>query len=53
MFSVQLSADNLTNEVGLTEGNPRTDLGATGIGDLYMARPLFERSFTLSGTMRF
>lgn len=52
-FSVQLSADNLTNEVGLTEGNPRTDIGASGMGALYMARPLFERSFTLSGTMRF
>ena len=52
-FSVQLVADNLTNQVGLTEGNPRTDVGATGIGALYMARPLFERSFSLLGTVRF
>jgi outer membrane receptor protein involved in Fe transport len=52
-ISVQLTGDNLTNEVGLTEGNPRTDLGASGIGALYMARPLFERSFTLSGTVKF
>jgi outer membrane receptor protein involved in Fe transport len=53
MFSVQLTADNLTNEVGLTEGNPRTDVGATGVGALYMARPLFERSFSLLGTVKF
>lgn len=53
MFSVQLTGDNLTNEVGLTEGNPRTDVGAAGVGALYMARPLFERSFSLMGTVRF
>ncbi|HVF18409.1 MAG TPA: TonB-dependent receptor [Steroidobacteraceae bacterium] len=52
-ISVQLTGDNLTNEIGLTEGNPRTDLGATGIGALYMARPLFERSFTIAGTVKF
>jgi outer membrane receptor protein involved in Fe transport len=52
-ISVQVTGDNLTNEVGLTEGNPRTDLGASGIGALYMARPLFERSFTVAGTVRF
>jgi outer membrane receptor protein involved in Fe transport len=52
-FTVQFTADNITNEVGLTEGNPRSDLDATGIGTLYMARPLFARSFTLEGTVRF
>ncbi len=53
MFSVQVIGDNLTNEVGLTEGNPRTDIGAAGVGALYMARPLFERSFALNATVRF
>jgi outer membrane receptor protein involved in Fe transport len=52
-ISVQVTGDNLTNEVGLTEGNPRTDVGATGVGALYMARPLFERSFTVSGSVKF
>ncbi len=52
-FSVQLAGDNLTNEVGLTEGNPRSDIDAAGIGAVFMARPLFERSFSLMGTVRF
>jgi iron complex outermembrane receptor protein len=53
MFTVQIVGDNLTNEVGLTEGNPRTDIGASGVGNLFMARPLFERSFTVYGTVKF
>lgn len=52
-FSVQVSGDNLTDEIGLTEGNPRTDVGASGIGAVYMARPLFGRSFMGSATFRF
>jgi iron complex outermembrane receptor protein len=52
-LSFQVTGDNLTDEVGLTEGNPRTDLGATGVGALYMARPLFGRSFQGSVTYRF
>lgn len=43
-WSAQLNVDNLSNEVGLTEGNPRTDVGASGIGQLYNARTLFGRS---------
>jgi outer membrane receptor protein involved in Fe transport len=39
-----LSGDNLTDSAGLTEGNPRTDLSDPATG-LYMARPLFGRSF--------
>jgi outer membrane receptor protein involved in Fe transport len=52
-LTVQLSGDNLTDEVGLTEGNPRVDPTAGGIGVLYNARPLFKRSFTASVTARF
>ena len=52
-LSVQFVGDNLTDEVGLTEGNPRTDIGAGGIGALYLARPLFGRSFRVSADYRF
>ncbi len=44
-WTFQVSGDNLTDEVGLTEGNPRTDVGSGGIGNIYMVRPLFGRSF--------
>lgn len=47
-WSAQLNVDNLSNEVGLTEGNPRTDVGASGIGQLYNARTLFGRSFVFA-----
>lgn len=52
-WSFQLAGDNLTDEVGLTEGNPRTDVGAGALGQIYMARPLFGRSFTGSVTYRY
>ncbi|MBO9708520.1 MAG: TonB-dependent receptor [Caulobacter sp.] len=40
-FTVQVSADNLTDSHGLTEGDPRSTSGAN-------ARPIFGRSFKLS-----
>lgn len=52
-WTFQVSGDNLTDEVGLTEGNPRTDVGAAGIGNIYMVRPLFGRSFLGSVTYRY
>jgi iron complex outermembrane receptor protein len=52
-WTLQLSADNLTDEVGLTEANPRTDVGAGANGLIYMARPLFGRSFLGSVTYRY
>lgn len=52
-WTFQLTGDNLTDEVGLTEGNVRTDVGAGGIGAIYMARPLFGRSFMGSVTFRY
>jgi outer membrane receptor protein involved in Fe transport len=51
-WTFQISGDNLTDEVGLTEGNPRTDVGSGGIGNIYMVRPLFGRSFMGSVTYR-
>jgi outer membrane receptor protein involved in Fe transport len=52
-WTFQLTADNLTDEAGLTEGNPRTDMSAGALGPTYMARPLFGRSFTGSATYRY
>jgi outer membrane receptor protein involved in Fe transport len=52
-WTFQLTADNLTDEAGLTEGNPRTDMRAAGLGPIYMARPLFGRSFMGSATYRY
>ncbi len=52
-WNLQLSGDNLTDEIGLTEGNPRTDVGAGASGTIYVARPLFGRSFTGSVTYRY
>ena len=51
-WNFQLSGDNLTDEIGLTEGNPRTDVGAGASGAIYVARPLFGRSFMGSVTYR-
>lgn len=48
---VQLTGDNLTDEIGLTEGNPRT-LGSQGSG-VILARPILGRSFRLSVGYRF
>lgn len=50
-IQVQLTADNLTDEIGLTEGNPRT-LGSQGSG-VILARPILGRSFRLSVGYRF
>ena len=52
-WTFQITGDNLTDEIGLTEGNPRTDVGAGGIGNIYMVRPLFGRSYMGSVTYRF
>ncbi|RUL69429.1 cyclic nucleotide-binding protein [Dyella choica] len=54
-LSLFLYADNLTNSLGLTEGNPRAgelksaDAGAT----VFIARPLLGRSFRASVMYRF
>lgn len=54
-LSLFLYADNITNSLGLTEGNPRSgelkssDAGAT----VFIARPLLGRSFRASVMYRF
>jgi outer membrane receptor protein involved in Fe transport len=47
-WTAQFNVDNLSDEVGLTEGNPRTDVGASGVGQVYNARALFGRSLALA-----
>ncbi|MDZ4308726.1 TonB-dependent receptor [Allopontixanthobacter sp.] len=48
---VQVTGDNLTNEIGLTEGNPRL-IGSQGSG-VILARPILGRSFRASTSIRF
>ncbi len=48
---LSLAAFNLTDEVGLTEGNPRA--GATTTGGLAVARPILPRRISLKATYRF
>jgi outer membrane receptor protein involved in Fe transport len=48
---LQADADNITNTLGLTEGNPRT-LGTQGTGAIF-ARPILGRSVELSAQVRF
>ena len=48
---LQLMGSNLTNEVGLTEGNPRSDpLVGQGTTNAIYARPIFGRTFRMSLT---
>lgn len=47
----QVSADNLFDSKGLTEGNPRV-LGSQGSGTI-LARPILGRSFTFSAEIKF
>ncbi|PKP88943.1 MAG: TonB-dependent receptor [Alphaproteobacteria bacterium HGW-Alphaproteobacteria-17] len=50
-LSLAVTADNLTDKVGLTEGDPRT-LGQTG-GEVVNARPILGRSFRFSVGYKF
>ena len=45
-LSIELIGDNLTNVIGLTEGNPR-NVGAQGSGPIF-ARPILGRSAEIS-----
>ena len=46
---LQLMGSNLTNEIGLTEGNSRTDpLVGQGTSSAIYARPIFGRTFRMS-----
>jgi outer membrane receptor protein involved in Fe transport len=50
---VQLVGNNLTNEIGLTEGNPRVGQVVGVQQDIYMARPILGANGRLSIAYRF
>ena len=50
---LRLSITNVTNTLGLTEGNPRVAGGGVGSGNVEMARPLFERAIQVSAGYSF
>ena len=53
-FEVRLQGTNLTNQIGLTEGNARIALGGSGIANnLEMVRPIFGREVTLQLRYKF
>lgn len=50
-ITLQASVDNITNTIGLTEGNPRT-IGSQGSG-VILARPILGRSALFSASYHF
>lgn len=53
-WDLQLSVDNLTNEFGLNEGNPRTDaLSGQGGSKVIYGRPIYARNARLTVTYHF
>lgn len=51
-LEVLLTGENLSNELGLTEGNARV-IGSGAVDNLFLARPIFGRHFSLSVGYRF
>jgi outer membrane receptor protein involved in Fe transport len=51
--TLSLNAANLTNTIGLTEGNPRVGQVVGVKQDIYLARPILGRSFTFAATYSF
>jgi len=47
-IDIRLTGTNLTNKIGLTEGNFRVPNQAVGSDGVFLARPLFARAFELS-----
>jgi outer membrane receptor protein involved in Fe transport len=54
-LSFSLAGVNLTNEIGLTEGNPRAGQFISGDAGAkyYLARPVLGRSWRVAATYRF
>jgi len=51
--TLKVAGTNLTNTIGLTEGNPRVGQVVGVEQDIYMARPILGRRFTASITYNF
>ncbi len=47
-IEVRLAGTNLTNELGITEGNPRLSGSGVGSSGVFLGRPLFGRAYELS-----
>lgn len=52
-LSFQIKGSNLTNSIGLTEGNPRSGFTEATQSDFFYARPILGRAFTASVTYQF
>ncbi|MDT8439714.1 MAG: TonB-dependent receptor [Wenzhouxiangellaceae bacterium] len=53
-YELTITGDNLTNTIGVTEGNPRTDAFATGQSSIAtFARPIVGRNFRVKFGYRF
>lgn len=52
-LNINVSADNLTNEVGLTEGNPRQGQTQSVVGGYFYGRGIAGRNVVASATLRF
>jgi len=52
-LTLDVRVTNVTNTVGLTEGNPRTGQIVGVQQDIFMARPILGRAFRGSATVRF
>jgi iron complex outermembrane recepter protein len=50
---LSLSVDNITNSVGLTEGNPRAGFIESTGSDFFFARPILGRNAIASLTVDF
>jgi len=50
--TLRLTGDNITDEFGLTEGNPQT-VGSGANGGYFLARPIFGRHWTFSAAYSF
>lgn len=52
-WKLNLKVNNVTNEIGLTEGNPRSGFNQSSNGSLFYARPILGRHATLSLSYKF
>jgi outer membrane receptor protein involved in Fe transport len=52
-LTLQLRGNNITNEIGITEGDPRTTNVQGTTSDIYEARPILGRNFRISALYEF
>ncbi len=52
-WTINFKLNNLTNSIGLTEGNPRSGFNQSSNGNLFYARPVLGRHATLAVTYKF